>query len=541
MSKFKERAQALLSQGKMEEALPILEKISNKKPKDAENWALLGFTYGDLGVFNRAKSSLQKSLAINSKAAYTYRVHRALAGLLEGEGWYREAIEHYMKSIRQNPIQTDCYLNLGNCLKQERRIDEAIDAYMQVLKSEPDNFQACRNIGQLYEQASRLDDARIYTELALKYAPKDVESHFQLAQLDLRDKKLEQAKDRLESLLKMNMPDQHRAMVSKELGRVLEKMGNYQAAFELLSSANQSFEASYIEHKDESGLVEYRSEIDAYRNIITHDMASRWSATEGALTNRLKIVFLVGFPRSGTTLTEQVMESHPDFIATHEIPVLPRLVRDVSSVINRPFNYPADMDSLSDAEVMLLRDAYMQRMEESLHNAINLDKFLLDKLPLNIIHLGFIARVFPEARILVALRDPRDVCLSCFTQTFSYNQAMRQYLDIEDTAQFYSTIMTLWFHYKEVLDINVIETRYEDIVDDLEAAARRILKFVGVEWNAEVMNFYNSAKKRHVFTPSYQGVTQPIYRGAIGKWKNYEQELQSIMPVLSSYILKHGY
>lgn len=530
----------MLSQGKLRQALPILEKISKKKPRDAENWANLGFVYGELGAYDRAEPCLKKSLKLVSKAEYTFRVHRALGSLYEGRGEHREALMHYKKAIELNPDQDQIYLNLGNCLKHERCIDEAIDAYQHALSLDPDNYLACRNIGQIYEQSHQLEESRKYAELALKYAPNDVGTNFLIAQLDLREKKVDQAKDRLTNVLKLNMPSQHYALVAKELGRVLEKEGDYGAAFKLLNDANRRFRTLYIENKYESGLVEYRAEIEAYREAFSRDVITDWSNQE-FITTDLKIVFLVGFPRSGTTLTEQIIEAHPDFIATHEIPVLPRLTRDVATVIKRPFSYPEDIDGLNNNEVVLLRAAYIQRMEESLNYAIDTGKFLLDKLPLNIIHLGFIARVFPEARVLVALRDPRDVCLSCYTQTFNDNQAMRQFLDIDDTARFYACVMGLWLYYKKLLDIEVLETRYEDIVDNLELAAKRILAFIGVDWCDDVMNFHDSAKKRQVFTPSYQSVTQPIYRGAINKWKNYEQELASILPILETYVREFGY
>jgi tetratricopeptide (TPR) repeat protein len=540
MSKDQIRAQRLLTQGKMEEALPILEKNIKKKPKDAENWALLGFIHGDLHNYDRAESCLRNSLRLAPNTHYTYRVYHALGSLLERRGQHSEAITHYTKALEFNQNQVVIYINLGNCYKHKRCMVEAINAYRQALTIEPANYLACRNIGQLYEQSCQLEDARKYAELALKYMPKDVESHFLIAKLDWREKNYQQARHRLNDVLKMNMPSQHRAMVTKELGRLLDKMGQYEEAFEKLVDANQRFEAVYKEHKDESGIVEFRAEIDTYRDIFCREMTASWSGVD-SFPKKLKIVFLVGFPRSGTTLTEQIMESHPEFIATHEVPVLPRLIREISEVVDRSFNYPMDMATLSEPEVIMLREAYMQRMSESLNLTIDANKFLLDKLPLNIIHLGFISRLFPEARILLAVRDPRDVCLSCFSQTFTYNQAMRQFLDINDTAKFYAVVMKLWFHYKKVLDINVIETRYEDIIDNLESAARRILEFVGADWNDEVLKYYESAKNRHVFTPSYQGVTQPVYRDSIAKWRNYEQDLTSVMPVLEPYIREFGY
>ena len=139
---------------------------------------------------------------------------------------------------------------------------------------------------------------------------------------------------------------------------------------------------------------------------------------------------------------------------------------------------------------------------------------------MNIVHLGLIARLFPDARILLALRDPRDVCLSCYLQTFEMNPAMSQFLDLEDTARFYASVMGLWLHYKRTLRLNCLETRYEDVVDNLETAARRLLNFIGLGWDPAVLEFYEAARQRRVYTPSYQAVTQPVYRGSAGKWQH---------------------
>ncbi len=540
MSKIKNQVHELLSQGKTEKALFILKKNCKKKPRNAENWATRGFVYGDLGFYDKAEMCLKRSISLTTTANYTYRVHRALGSLYESRKNYREAITHYENVLELKPEQNQIYLNLASCLKHERRYEEAIHVYKQLLSIDRENYQACRYIGQLYEQTHQLKNARKYAELSLKKAADDIESHFLIAQLDLRANNIAHAKIRLKNLLKMNMPSQHRAVVTKELARVLEKDGNYQEAFKLLETANRCFESQYREQSGESDKETYRSEIHAYSKYFSRVMTACW-LNDRLVANDMNLVFLVGFPRSGTTLTEQILESLPYFTATHEIPVLPRLTRNISRVIKRSFSYPKDMDTLSNDEVVLLRAEYIRQMEKNLHHTIDADKLLLDKLPLNIIHLGFISRVFPEAKILVAIRDPRDVCLSCFTQTFNYNQAMRQFLEISDTVRFYACVMGLWLYYRKELPINVLETRYEDIVDDFEVAARRILKFVGVEWHDDVLNFYQSAKSHQVFTPSYQSVTKPIYRAALNKWKNYEEQLQPSMHILENYIHEFGY
>ncbi|HED15649.1 MAG TPA: sulfotransferase [Gammaproteobacteria bacterium] len=323
-----------------------------------------------------------------------------------------------------------------------------------------------------------------------------------------------------------------------ELGKLLDNEGDYANAFDRMTLAKKKIRTWHqIKGQD---LADYRNEIERYKNVFSgQSISSRDDGSFECLPEG--IVFLVGFPRSGTTLTEQILGSCPDFIITDELPILSRITEDIGSVIGRPFTYPDDVASLSRNDIQMLRSTYWHRMEESLRGVSLKGKYLLDKLPLNLRHLGLIERLFPEARVLVALRDPRDVCISCYMQAFSLNPAMAQFLGIEDTAEFYAVVMGLWLHYRGVLNIKVLETRYEDIVDDLEGTARRILAFVGVEWEPEVMRFYESARKRHIHTPSYESVVQPIYRKSIGRWKRYKKQIAPIIPVLEPFLCEFGY
>lgn len=321
---------------------------------------------------------------------------------------------------------------------------------------------------------------------------------------------------------------------------VLDKLGEYAEAFKLFVDGNKQLEALYKPHELEKNISEYRDEVAAYYKGFNVDIKGEW-CDQSLVDKKLKLIFLIGFPRSGTTLTEQILESHDDITATHEIPVIPRLSRRIDEVIGRDFMYPDDISSLNKNEISLLRKEYISEMEKALPEGVDKDKYLLDKLPLNIVHIGLITRIFPEAKILLALRDPRDVCLSCFMQTFKVNQAMRQFLDIKDTVKFYNVVMNNYFSAKEFLKFEDLETRYEDVVDDLESSAKRLIDFVGVEWDDSVLKYHQSAMKRQVHTPSYQGVVQPIYKGSIARWRNYEEQLYPAMLGLNDWLHEFKY
>jgi len=540
MTKNKGKIEKLVSSGNLGKASKLLEQECLKNPQDTESRLRLAFIYGEIGLFDKAEVSFNSLLKLKLGVSRSVKAHNALGFLLVQRKDYSNAIPLYQNSLSLNSDQASIYFNLAGCFKEERRVDEAIEAYLESLKRNPDQPLAYREIAQLYEQTHQLEKSREYAELALKFSANDIESAFLISKLNAREKSYALARQGLEDLLDRNLPSRHRSIVLLELGMVLDKLGKYDEAFKLISDANKRLEVLYKPHSEESGLEEYRIELEAYIDAYKENPIECWR-DESVIDESYKIIFLIGFPRSGTTLTEQILESHDDIVATHELPALPRLIRKIESIIGREFTYPDDMPGLSKKEINLLRKSYLVDMESFLNKKIDKSKYLLDKLPLNIVHIGFIARVFPEAKILLALRDPRDVCLSCFMQNFTVNQAMRQYLDIYDTAKFYDVVMSTYLKTKDVLSIEVLETRYEDIVENLEASARRLLDFVGVNWDDKVLAFHESAKQRQVHTPSYQGVIQPIYKGSISKWKNYESGLYPALSVIDDCLDKFKY
>lgn len=530
----KKLAQDLIDNGQPAQALQHLEVFCKDNPIDEEAWNMLGMTHARMKAYDSAEECFRKVIRLNP---YSVPANSVLADILAMKHQYREAIHYYNQSLSLDEHQPNVCLNLGNCLQQERRIEEAIDAYLQALQLNPNLPAACRNLGLLYIQLHKPEDARRYAEMAIQFAPFDVESHILIAKLDASENKLDKARHRLEWVLENKPRPFNKAIALIELGSIFDKLGEFTKAFDYITEAKQHLKS--INNIQATDLAAYRENINNYRTAFTERLTTGQKTGYPHMPANI-LVFLVGFPRSGTTLTEQILEAHPAITSTHELPALIALTENIASIIDRPFSYPTDICSLNRNEVVMLRRAYWRLMEENM-GSIQTDIIILDKLPLNIVHLGFIAHIFPEAKVLIAHRDPRDVCLSCYMQAFHMNPAMAQFLDIEDTGKFYATVMGLWLHYRKVLGTDYLETRYEDIVDDLEGSARRLLKFIGIGWDQKVLDYHNSAKLHHVHTPSYQGVTQPIYNSSIAKWRHYQQQIRPILPGLEPFICEYGY
>ena len=244
-------------------------------------------------------------------------------------------------------------------------------------------------------------------------------------------------------------------------------------------------------------------------------------------------IFLVGFPRSGTTLLDQILDAHPRIQVMEERPALDRAVAEIGG-------YPEAIAGLDDGKLGELREQYFEVVEQYVDRKPG--TVLVDKLPLNIIHLALIVRLFPDAPIILAMRHPCDVVLSNFMQMFQLNNAMGNFYSIEQAAKLYDRVMGLWLQSAEMLALNFQLSRYEDLVQDVEGAARSLLEFLNIDWDDAVLDHTAHARQRgKINTPSYSQVTEPVYQRARFRWLRYEPQMRSVFDVLEPYAVAFGY
>jgi len=248
-------------------------------------------------------------------------------------------------------------------------------------------------------------------------------------------------------------------------------------------------------------------------------------------------VFLVGFPRSGTTLLDQVLDSHPEVVVLEERPLVAGMIARVKS---NGYRYPEDLARLDDATVATLRRGYLTDRDRYIN--VPGGHVFVDKMPLNIVHAALIRRVFPNARFLLALRDPRDVCLSCFMQSFELNDWMAAFTDINTTAELFNVVFDLWCRTSERLSLDYHTVRYEDLIEDLRATASAAIGYLGLEWDEGMATFHEHAKRRgHLNTPSHAQVTQPVYSHAVQRWKRYGAAMDEPARILEPSRIALGY
>ena len=275
--------------------------------------------------------------------------------------------------------------------------------------------------------------------------------------------------------------------------------------------------------------IKYNEEIDNRKNYFKSIESIPWKETK--LKYVESPVFMIGFPRSGTTLLDSILRSHTDIEVVEEKPMIEILISNIKNFTNGNLKR---LNELNDDNLKELRNVYFEKRKIYLENNSN-SKIIIDKLPLNIIYVPEILRVFPNARFIFSLRHPYDSVLSCYFQNFKLNSSMSNFLKLEDSANFYDTVMQLWTTYKKIFNPKVYELKYEDLIFSFENSVKKVLNFLEIEWKDDLYNFNEIAKKRRITTPSYYQVTQPINNKAIGRWKNYNNQLNETKLIIKKW------
>jgi hypothetical protein len=325
-----------------------------------------------------------------------------------------------------------------------------------------------------------------------------------------------------------------------QLASLADAAGRYDEAYAALIRAKEIFaRAASPQRYDAADISRSSSRSLA---ALARDHFDRWYA-EGASLAPLpgKLALLTSHPRSGTTLLEQVLDSHPGATSADELQIMTELVY-VPLAQKAPPSAPAPaaFDQASVDDLNALRRSYWAAMEGALRQPLG-GRLLLDKNPELTTLTPLVARVFPEMKIVFALRDPRDVVISCFMQQLPLNPVSVHYLTLEGTAKKYAATMRAWLKIRDMIRNPWIEVRYEDTVADLERQARSVLDFLGLAWDDAVLDYHRRAREKHVHSPTYEAVTKPVYASSIGRWRHYAAQLAPCQVILRPMVEAFGY
>ncbi len=422
----------------------------------------------------------------------------------------------------------DAWRNLGNLEQDEGDADAAITAYEVAARAEPNDARAYAALAQVFEARHDLVRAKASAERALRLSPSDETARVAMARVLVREGELGEASSILAGLINRGTAS-NRAIAWGLVGDIHDKRGEALNAFAAFRQANQILLTQNRALLEDTSSPYHPDAVRRLEAFAESAEVERWPAPAD---DAPPPIFLVGFPRSGTTLLDQILSSHSQLICMEEkeclAPVISDLITDDGSLVW----------TLSDDEIRDRRAAYRARVAAAQRAD---GRMVIDKLPLNLIFLPLIRLLFPDAKIIFALRDPRDVILSCFQQRFVANAAMVQLLELESAAAYYDGAMRVFAASREPLGLDLHIVRYEDVVADVEGAARDVAAFLGVRYEPAMLAFSETARRRTINTPSARQVVEPLYNRSVGRWRAYAEELAPVLPTLDGWARYFGY
>ena len=517
--------------GRHEQAVEMIASAIRREPGIAAFHTNYGMALHSCGRFGDAVAAYERSLELEPDRAVPWNnlgvSHRKLGDVDRSEACFERA-------LALDPEYAEAMVNLGDSRRQRGRFRDALADYDQALALRPGDRGALVGRAECLELLHRLDEARGAAEEVLAARPDDVAAGYLVALIDHRERRDEAAQARLEGLRLDGVAATDVAKVCGTHALVLERLGRYDEAFARFEQANGALAATISEAEiDPPAARTSTAAIQRYGAWFSAERVAAWTPPP---PGGRRPAFFVGFPRSGTTLLEQALCSHPGVVSLDEQPTLAALQ---DAWLGGTAGLEA-LDGLGPAELASGRAAYWEAVERLVPESAGA-QVVLDKLPLNIVHLGLVHRFFPDALVLVALRDPRDCCLSCFGQVFALNEGMNQFLSLERTVRYYAAVMGLYLHYRSVLPLALAEVRYEDLVADLEGELRRLVEFFGLPWDDGVLEYRDKAREREISTPSYRQVVLPLYRESMGRWRPFERWFAPHQAVLAPLVEAFSY
>ncbi|MBV8633712.1 MAG: sulfotransferase, partial [Burkholderiaceae bacterium] len=503
------------------QAIELIEKSLAADPSRSDAHNDLGGLLAKQGKPDLATASFRTALSLdpcNSQAYYN------LGCTLQEQGRMQEAENCYRQSlaIRHDAIEVLC--NLGGCLQKQGKLLDAESCLRQAIAIDPNYAQAHNNLGVTLGDLGRQEEAVRSFEAAIFLKPDFIDAHYNLSQLktyregDGQLPVLEQQRARLDELTLGTRINYWFA-----LGKIYEDLGRHDQSFAAYREGNGLKFASITYNEEaEAAWTERIPSIFSREFFAGRDFGNSTAFSEKAP------IFIVGMPRSGTTLLEQILASYPDIHGAGELYDLREVV--TAAMPGALFEgFPDAVPGLSAADFGRLGEQYAERVWRHAPEAIR----ITDKMPANFFYLGMIHLMLPNAKIIHAMRDPMDSCFSCYSRLFDHHNVGFTY-NLETLGRYYQRYIKLMQHWHAVLPAGrILDVRYEDMVADTEGQARRLLEYLGLPWDERCLMFHQN--KRRVITASAAQVRKPIYRSSLARWEKYAGHLAPLWNLVKDH------
>ena len=485
--------------------------------------AELGDLPGAIDLYERARALMPTHIHVLVNLAALYRT----SGMLQQA---RRALEAALQVDSRFAI---AHHNLGNVLADSGDSFAARCAYERAAALDPQYPDPVASLAWRAQEEHRLAEARTLADRALVLAPGNVLAQLTLARVKLRENEPAPAAALCERLLgEGTLSITNQIIAQGSLAEAHHQLDRFDEAFEGYTRANElQREQCAATFAQAQGPLSPAGIARLTRFVAELDCTGWSFAPDTGSTP----AFLVGFPRSGTTLLEQVLASHPQLATLEEQDTLHEAARELMNSDSAMQRWP----SLAGTEIERQRAQYWQRVHALVSPPPS--AVFVDKQPLNAVMLPLIYRLFPKARVILALRDPRDVVLSCFQQRFGMNEAMYQLLRLDTATEYYDAVMRLVRLSRERFPLQVHAIKYEDVLADFEDTIRGAIGFLGLDWDENLRRYADTARRRTITTPSAAQVVRPLYGSAHGKWRHYRRFLEPYLAALAPWVDEFGY
>ncbi len=511
------RGCALFQLDKFNESIDSLNRAIQLEPSNANAHFNLARTYKSQGKIAGAIQALKTALQYNPDL---FEAHCSLGTLLYENGSLLECKQVWLHALGRHPNQIQYRLGLAKLYTVIGEYDSALEQYRKTQQIQPGNAQALCGQADVLEKNGNFEQAYDTIKTLLAGNIKDVTLADVFGRLCHRFDACEEAVQYFVEMLNEYSADEHLRDLHFSLGYVYDRIGRYDEAFLQFEQANKLCR----HHCD---MEEFRRRFCDQREYFSKEKIL--SLPHSSIQSE-RPIFIVGMPRSGTTLVEQIIASHPEAYGAGELPDIKHMISSMPSLCGEGASpFPQCMDHMDSNKMNRMAQAYLKSIEKCNKNCAR----IIDKMPHNFFNIGLICLLFPNAKIIHCIRNPADTCLSIFSKSFISLHAYGT--DLRTLGQYYREYQQLMTHWHKVFPGRILDINYQDLISDQENYSRELLEYCELEWDDQCLEFYNSG--RTVVTASYAQVRQPIYSSSIERWRNYEQHLQ---PLLQELGLNHS-
>ena len=511
IKKLHKQAIEAINQGKYPLVQQLCQQILNVDREHADAWFLLGISEAAKMNVRQGLQYLKNAVALKPENT-EYLAHMAkLLTLLDQKIVAKKVAEDALALKPENALTLD---TLGVVFNKLGERETARKAFTRAIKYQPNNAQFHYNLASAAQFVGEPDEARLHYEKAIQIKPDFYRAYWGLSELE----KNEVNESRLEKLLELfensNLNSADQLYLGHAISRIYEYQGNYDKAYEYLElgKRKRKIEVNYSHRVDQSLFDALKSDFK------TGNTGSGQDSKQGE-----NAIFVLGMPRSGTTLVERIIDNHSQVKSLGELQNFGLAVKNISGNKSNLVLDEAVIREASVKDPLEIGSYYLA----SLRGRIDPEKRFLDKLPHNFIYIGFILNALPAAKIVCVNRNPMDVVISNFRQLFSITSSYYNYhYDITNTAMYYTLFYDLMLYWKNVFEGRIYEVSYEKLTEEPELVVRGLLDNLGLEWEPQCLEFHKNISS--VATASTMQVRQPLYRTSVGRWKNYANQLEGL-------------